>query len=143
MAHFPPLYPYLSTALSYRYEGTPTDLNVLCTQVDKLGFLLQLDRFLMKLLFKLLLGGVVLLTTAFAQEPTRAVVSQEPVAPSAASREQVIVTGSPQRSAPLVQPKALPPLNPSLGEIARRARAAHAAAPKAQVVIADDAPPQK
>jgi hypothetical protein len=97
----------------------------------------------MNLLFKLLLGGVVLLTTAFAQEPTRAVVSQEPIAPSAASREQMIVTGSPQRSAPRVQPKALPPLNPSLGEIARRARAAHTAAPKAQVVIADDAPLQK
>jgi hypothetical protein len=118
-------------------------LNVLCTQVEKLGFLLHLDRFLMKLLFKLLLAVVVLLTTAFAQEPTRAVVSPEAIARSAVSREQVIVTGSQQRSAPLVQPKALPPLNPSLGEIARRARAAHAAGPKAQVVIADDAPPQK
>jgi hypothetical protein len=30
-----------------------------------------------------------------------------------------------------------------LGEIARKARAAHATAPKAQMVLADDAPPQK
>ena len=63
---------------------------MLCTQVAKLGFLLHLDGFLMKLLFKLLLGGVVLLTTAFAQEPTRALFSQEPVSPSAASREHVL-----------------------------------------------------
>jgi hypothetical protein len=97
----------------------------------------------MKPLLKLLIGGVVLLTTAFAQEPTRAVVSQEPVAQSAASREQSIATGSPQRQAPMVQPKALPPLNPSLGEIARKARAAHTAAPKAQLALADDMPPQK
>jgi hypothetical protein len=43
----------------------------------------------------------------------------------------------------MVQPKALPPLNPSLGEIARKARAARAVAPKAQVVMADDAPPKE
>jgi hypothetical protein len=97
----------------------------------------------MKLLLKVLIGGVMLLTVAFAQEPTHAVVAQEPAAPSAASREQSVATGSPQRPAPMVQPKALPPLNPSLGEIARKARAAHAAAPKAQVVLADDAPPQE
>ena len=97
----------------------------------------------MKLLLKLLSAGLVLLTTGFAQEPKRALVAQEPATPSAASREQFITTGSPQRPAPLVQPKALPPLNPSLGEIARKARAAHTAVPKAQVVLADDAPPQK
>jgi hypothetical protein len=94
----------------------------------------------MKLLLKVLIGGVVLLTTAFAQEPKHAVVAQEPAAPSAASTTQMMATGTPQRPAPVVQPKALPPLNPSLGEIARKARAAHAAAPKAQVVLADDAP---
>jgi hypothetical protein len=97
----------------------------------------------MKLLLKVLFGGVVLLTVAFAQEPTHGVVAQEPAGPSAASREQSVATGSPQRPAPAVQPKALPPLNPSLGEIARKARAVHAAAPKAQVVLADDAPPQE
>jgi hypothetical protein len=97
----------------------------------------------MKLLLKLLIAGLVLLTTGFAQEPTHAVVAQEPAAPSAASREQSVATGSPQRPAPMVEPKPLPPLNPSLGEIARKARAARAAAPKAQVVLADDAPPQK
>ena len=34
----------------------------------------------MKLLLKVLLGGAVLLTVAFAQEPKHAVVPQEPVA---------------------------------------------------------------
>lgn len=97
----------------------------------------------MKLLLKVLFGGVVLLTVAFAQEPKHAVVAQEPTAPSRASTTQMTATGSPQRPAPLVEPKALPPLNPSLGEIARKARAAHAAAPKAQVVLADDAPPKE
>jgi hypothetical protein len=97
----------------------------------------------MKLLLKLLFGGVVLLTVAFAQEPKHAVAAQEPLAQSGASTEQMVTTGSPQRPAPMVEPKALPPLNPSLGEIARKARAAHAAAPKAQVVLADDAPPKE
>ncbi|MGZ4731419.1 MAG: hypothetical protein ACXVZH_04685 [Terriglobales bacterium] len=97
----------------------------------------------MKILLKLLIGGVVLMATGFAQELKRGALPQEPVAGSQVSREQIIATGSPQRPAPVVQPKALPQLNPSLGEIARRARAAHAEAPKAQLVVADDAPPQK
>ena len=97
----------------------------------------------MKLLLKVLIGGVMLMAAAFAQEPAHAVVAQEPATQSDASREQSVATGSPQRPAPVVQPKALPPLNPSLGEIARKARAAHAAAPKAQVVLADDAPPKE
>jgi len=105
-------------------------------------FPIDLDR-LMKLLFKILIGGVVLLTMAFAQEPKHAVVAQEPAAPSAASTTQMIATGSPPRPAPVVAPKALPPLNPSLGEIARKARAAHTAAPKAQLVMADDAAPKE
>jgi hypothetical protein len=98
---------------------------------------------LMKPLSKLLIAGLVLLTTAFAQEPKHAVVAQDPIAHSGASTEQMVATGAPQRDAPVVEPKALPPLNPSLGEIARKARAAHAVAPKAQMVLADDAPPQK
>ena len=77
----------------------------------------------MKLLLKVIIGSVVLLTVAFAQEPKHAVVAQEPAAPSAASTTQMIATGSPPRPAPAVEPKALPPLNPSLGEIARKARA--------------------
>lgn len=100
----------------------------------------------MKLLLKLFIAGLVLLTTGFAQEPTHAMAAHEPVAPSAASSAQMIITGSPQRPAPVLQPRALPPLSPSLGEIARKARAAHAAAPKAEVVVADEtqpAPPQK
>jgi hypothetical protein len=97
----------------------------------------------MKRVLTLIIAGLVLTASAFAQEPTRAVVAKDPVAPSGVSREQVVATGSSQRTAPVVQPKALPPLNPSLGEIARRARAAHAAAPKAQVVVAEDAPPQQ
>ena len=97
----------------------------------------------MKLLLKVLFGGVVLVSVAFAQEPTHAVVAQEPVAQSGTSTTQMTATGTPQRPAPLVPPKALPPLNPSLGEIARKARATHAAAPKAQVTLADDTPPQE
>jgi hypothetical protein len=98
---------------------------------------------LMKLLLKVLIGGAVLLTVAFAQEPKRAVVAQDPVSPLTASTTQLIATADPQRPAPKIEPKALPPMNPSLGEIARQARAAHAAAAKAQVVIADDAPPKE
>lgn len=98
----------------------------------------------MKTLLNLLITCLVLLLTqGFTQEPKRAVVAQEPAGGSGVSRDQIIATGSPQRAAPTVQPKALPQLSPSLGEIARAARAAHAAAPKAQVVVADDAPPQK
>jgi hypothetical protein len=98
----------------------------------------------MKLLLKLLISGLVLLSTAFAQEPKRAVVAQEPVTQSKILSERVIMAaGAPQRSAPLVQPKALPTLNPSLGEIARQARAAHTAVLKAQAVPAADAPTQK
>ena len=97
----------------------------------------------MRLLLKLLIAGVILVATGFAQEPRHALVAQEPVAPSRAPTEQFIAMGSPQRPAPLVQPKALPALNPSLAEVARKVRAAHAAVPKAQVVLADDAPSHK
>jgi hypothetical protein len=94
----------------------------------------------MRLLLKILIGGVVLLTTAFAQEPKHAVVAQEPVTQRGASRTEMISTGSAEHPAPAVLPKALPSLNPSLGEVARKARAAHEEAPKAQVVVSDDAP---
>jgi hypothetical protein len=97
----------------------------------------------MKLLSKLIIAGLLLTAIGFAQELKRGALPQEPVAESQASTEQVIATGVRRRPAPLVQPKALPPLNPSLGEIARRARAAHAEAPKAKLVVAEDAPPQK
>ena len=97
---------------------------------------------LMKILLKILIGGVVLMATGFAQELKRGALPQDPVS-AQVSRDQIIATGSPQRRVPVVQPKALPELNPSLGEIARRARAAHAEAPKAQLVVADDPPPQK
>ena len=96
----------------------------------------------MNLLLKLLIAGVLLMATGFAQELKRDARPQEPVAGSQASTEQTIATGVRHRPAPLVQPKALPRLNPSLGEIARRARAARAEAPKAKLVVAEDAPPQ-
>jgi hypothetical protein len=92
---------------------------------------------------KVIIANLVLLAAGFAQEPKRAVVPQQTIAETGVSREQIIAAGSEQRPAPTVEPKALPPLNPSLGEIARKARAAHAVAPKAQVVVADDAPVQK
>ena len=69
----------------------------------------------MKLLLKVLIGGTVLLTVAFAQEPKHAVAPQEPVSASAASTTQMIATADPHRPAPKIEPKALPPLNPSLG----------------------------
>lgn len=97
----------------------------------------------MKILLKLLIAGLMLLATGSAQELNRRASKPAPAAEVQTSREQMIATGSPQRPAPIVQPKALPRLNPSLGEIARRARAARAEAPKAQVVVADEAPPQK
>jgi hypothetical protein len=97
----------------------------------------------MNLLLKLIIAGMLLMATGFAQELKRGAAPQEPVAGSQVSTEQTIATGERQRPAPVVQPKALPPLNPSLGEIARRARAAHADAPKAKLVVAEDAPAQK
>ena len=92
----------------------------------------------MKTLSQLLIAGLVLVTPLFAQEPKSAVVPQETIARTKVTTDQIIATGSPQERAPQVLPKALPPMNPSLGEIARRARAAHADAPKAQMVVADD-----
>ena len=97
---------------------------------------------LMKMLSQLVIAGVVMVTPLFAQEPKRAVVPQETIAETKISTDQTVATGLPQRRAPEVLPKALPPMNPTLGEIARRARAAHAEAPKAQMVVADDALPQ-
>jgi hypothetical protein len=93
----------------------------------------------MKTWSKLLIAVPVLLTQGFAQEPKRLSINQ---APADAARQQTVATGSAQRTAPMVQPKALPPLSPSLGDIARAARAAHAAAPKAQVVVENAASPE-
>jgi len=90
----------------------------------------------MKSPLMLLIAGLVLITPGFAQEPKHAIVPQDG---STQSREQIVATGSPQRPAPALEPKALPPMSPSLGDIARAARASHAAAPKAQVVVAEDA----
>jgi hypothetical protein len=79
---------------------------------------------------------LVLLTTGFGQEPKTALIKE---APAPESREQTVTTGSVKEPAPKVQPKALPTLSPTLGEIARAARAAHAAAAKAQMVLDPDA----
>ncbi|MGH9546358.1 MAG: hypothetical protein ACRD23_14215 [Terriglobales bacterium] len=97
----------------------------------------------MKLLLRLLVASVMLTATGFAQELEPGAARHQPATDSKVSTEQTVATGPRQRRAPVVLPKALPRLNPSLGEIARRVRAAHAEAPKAQVVVADDAPPQK
>ena len=95
----------------------------------------------MNIALKLIVAGLVLTATGFAQEPKAAcgrTTKHRQV-------QSIEWRGHCDRfagaSAPKVQPKALPPLNPSLGEIARRVRAAHAEAPKAQMVVADDAPP--
>ena len=47
----------------------------------------------MKLLLKVLIGGLVLLGVAFGQEPKHAVVAQEPVAQSAVSTTQIVDLG--------------------------------------------------
>jgi hypothetical protein len=94
----------------------------------------------MKTSLKLFLAGLVLLTQGFGQEPKQALAK----APTAATKNETVVTGAaPQAAAPVVEPKALPPMNPPLGDIARQARAAHAAAPKAQVVVETDTSEQK
>jgi hypothetical protein len=94
------------------------------------------DRRIMKTLLKLCIPLLVLLTPGFGQEPKTALIKDTP---TAESREQTVTTGSAKVPAPKVQPKALPPLSPTLGEIARAARAAHAAAAKAQMVLDPDA----
>ena len=96
----------------------------------------------MKTLLKLLVPLLVLLTQGFGQEPKTALIKEKP---AAEHREQSVTTGSAKAPAPEVQPKALPPLSPTLGEIARAARAAAA---KAEMVLDPDAdiitnPPEK
>lgn len=95
----------------------------------------------MKTSLKLFLAGLVLLTQGFGQEPKQALAKQAPTPP--AKNETVISGAAPQAIAPVVEPKALPPMNPPLGDIARQARAAHAVAPKAQVVVETDTAEQK
>ena len=95
----------------------------------------------MKSVLQLLTASLILISSGFAQEPKRAIVPQDTTVIQ--STEQTIATGSEKRPAPVIQPKALPALSPSLGEIARAARAAHASAPKAQLVVAEDAAPNK
>src|SRR5262249_37538625 len=77
----------------------------------------------------------VLLTPAFAQEPKQAL---DKISSSGESKTETVVTGARQPEAPVVEPKALPVMNPPLGDIARQARAAHAAAQKAHVVVDTD-----
>jgi hypothetical protein len=94
----------------------------------------------MQTALRVFLAGLVLVTQGFAQEPKQSLAKQ---ASSGESRRETVVNGAPLQAAPVLQPKALPPLNPPLGDIARLARAAHAAAPKAQVVVETDAAQQK
>jgi hypothetical protein len=89
---------------------------------------------------KLILASLVLLTQVLGQEPKKALTQQ---VVTADARTQTVVTGATPQAAPVVQPKALPPLNPPLGDIARQARAAHVAALKAQVVVETDTAQQK
>lgn len=90
----------------------------------------------MKTLLKVLIPLLVLLTHGFGQEPKTALIKETP---AAEHREQTVTTGSAKEPAPKVQPKALPQLSPTLGEIARAARTAHAAAAKAQMVLDPEA----
>jgi hypothetical protein len=95
---------------------------------------------IMKISVKLILASLLLLTQVFGQEPKKALAQQ---VASADGKTQTVVTGAAQVPAPAIEPKALPPLNPPLGDIARQARAAHAAAQKAQVVVETDTAQQE
>jgi hypothetical protein len=94
----------------------------------------------MKTSLKLFLAGLVLLTVAFGQEPKQALARQQS---EAHGTKETVASGLAQPGSPVVEPKALPPLNPPLGDIARQARAARAAAPKAQKVQETDTAEQK
>jgi hypothetical protein len=124
-----------------RFLVVKMDSNVHC-QGDRTagidGWILptRSGRRIMKTLLKLCIPLLALLTPGFGQEPKTALIKDTP---AAESREQTVTTGSAKEPAPKVQPKALPPLSPTLGEIARAARAAHAAAAKAQMVLDPDA----
>jgi len=89
----------------------------------------------MKTSLQLFLAGLVLLTQGFGQEPKQTLAKQ---VASGQTRVETVANGTAQPVAPAVEPKALPPLNPPLGDIARQARAAHAAAQKAQMVVDSD-----
>ncbi len=89
----------------------------------------------MKTCLQLLLAGLILVIPGFAQEPKQPLVRQ---ATAGNISTETVASGSAQPAAPTVQPKALPALNPPLGDIARQARAAHAAAQKAQIVVDTD-----
>jgi hypothetical protein len=93
----------------------------------------------MKTWLQLLVTIAVLQTLGFGQEPKQT-LKQAQVAVGGTATS---ASGRPQPPAPVVEPKALPPLNPPLGDIARQARAAHAAALKAQVVVENDGAGQK
>lgn len=88
---------------------------------------------------KLLLAILMLASSGLCQEPKKALDKQTPTGEA----KMQIVNGAPKPAAPSVEPKALPPLNPPLGDIARQARAARAAAPKVEVVVETDTAQQK
>src|SRR5580700_3701875 len=68
---------------------------------------------------KLILGGLILLTAAFGQEPKQPLAKQ---VSSTGGSTPTIDNGAPQQAAPVIEPKALPAMNPPLGDIARQAR---------------------
>jgi hypothetical protein len=94
----------------------------------------------MKISLKLFLASLALLTLGFGQEPKQALARQQSAVPGT---KQNVASGVAQPGSPVVEPKALPPLNPPLGDIARQARAARAAAPKAQRSLETDTAEQK
>jgi hypothetical protein len=93
----------------------------------------------MKTSLKLILAILMLVPGGLCQEPKKALNKETPTGDAKVQ----VVNGAPKLAAPSVQPKALPPLNPPLGDIARQARAARAAAPKAEVVVETDTAQQK
>jgi hypothetical protein len=91
----------------------------------------------MKTFLKFLAPGLVLLAQGFAQELNQEQTGIKRERISVAS-QPTVSNGSRERHIPLLQPETLPVLSPPLGDVARKARAARAMAPKAQVVLEKD-----
>jgi hypothetical protein len=87
----------------------------------------------MKTALQLVMASMLLMGSAFAQEPQKLLTSKAPQ-----SSGQTMAIGSAPLVAQAEQPKPLPPVYPSLGEIARQARIAHFAAPKSEKVVETD-----
>jgi hypothetical protein len=91
----------------------------------------------MKTFLRFVVPVLVLLAHGFAQEPNHEHTGIKREQISVAS-EPTVSSSSRERYPPFLQPETLPVLNPPLGDVARKARAVRATAPKAEVVLEKD-----